>query len=700
MLDSSDSPMKQPRSVVRFRTTALLLFLVAVVLYSWNSDDAYHSYIMAKHLVEGKGLVYNPGYRATASTHPLLTLLEAFIFLFTDRPDICGLLLGLLFSGAAAWILFFRICPTTTPAIYALGLMVSSRCFLSFTTSGLENPMLFFFGALFFDLYFRNDALSKNQLFGMAILMSLLAMTRTDSVLLFAPMAVWAYLKRTKVPFPTRVAVGIAGLIPFVLWTGFSILYYGFPFPNTYYAKLYTGIPFPEYVIHGLWYHLTSWVIDPLLLLVPVLFVGSSVRSRNRTLIPLFLGLAIYEAYVISIGGDFMAGRHLTQQFFLSLCGIAFFWKSDNERDKESPMLARSGYSHGTITSAMIGLCGIGFLWNVFLAPVVNVRWATVKSAYETKRSALDERHHYLSRRGQIPLYRSITLNSAAAEALASHYTNLIRRIRSAHEKGLHGLCFEDTVLFGQVAYACANLDLYLTDVIALQDPLLARLKVDASKHWRIGHAQRAVPSGYHETIASGENKIEDPALHEYYDKILLVMTAPLFDRERLRTILDLNRGKFDRLLETYEQSPNPLSDLERAFHELNETKDSRKAHEFLDRCLLSGMTGYAQSTIHFCRGCVFEDLEDDLDNAEKEYELALSEEWGVDSVPCADRLARIKAIRGEQNEAIALWEKALKLDPESISVLWNLSIAYRETGNESRSNELRETALRLSENR
>lgn len=689
--------MKQPRPAVRFQTTALLLFLVAVVLYSWNSDDAYHSYIMAKHLVEGKGLVYNPGYRATASTHPLLTLLEAFIFLFTDRPDICGLLLGLLFSGAAAWILFFRICPTTTTAFCALGLLVSSRCFLSFTTSGLENPMLFFFGALFFDLYFRNDTLSGKQLFGMALLMSLLAMTRTDSVLIFAPMAVWGYLRRTKVSFPARVAVGVAGLLPFVLWTGFSVLYYGFPFPNTYYAKLHTGIPLSEYAIHGLWYHLTSWAIDPLLLLVPALFVGLSIRSKNRTPIPLFLGLALYEAYVISIGGDFMAGRHLTQQYFLALCGIAFFWGAGNGRNAESPTPARSGYSLGTIHPAMIGLCAIGFLWSAFLAPVVNGRWATVSSAYETKRSALDERHHYLSRGGQLPLYRSIVSSSAAAEALASHYGNPIRRVRSAHEKGLHGLCFEDTVLFGQVACACADLDLYLTDVIALQDPLLAHLKVDVSKHWRIGHTQRAVPSGYHETLATGENRIEDPALHEYYDRLLLVMTGSLFDRTRLRTILDFNRGTFDSLLEKYERSPRPLSNLEHAFYELNETKDPKKAHEYLDRCMISGTTGYASATIHFCRGCVFEDLEDDLENAEKEYELALSEKWDVDSVPCADRLARIKAIRGERDAAIALWEKALKLDPDNTVVLLNLSIAYREAGEEARSNELREKARRLS---
>ena len=91
------------------RLTALLIFAVAVFLYGWNSDDAYHSYVMAKHLVEGKGLVYNTGFRVTASTCPLLTLVEALVFCFTDNADICGLLVGFAFSVAAAWVLFFRI---------------------------------------------------------------------------------------------------------------------------------------------------------------------------------------------------------------------------------------------------------------------------------------------------------------------------------------------------------------------------------------------------------------------------------------------------------------------------------------------------------------------------------------------------------------------------------------------------------------
>ena len=541
------------RADFSMRIIAWLLCLLAVLLYSWNSDDAYHSYIMARHLVEGKGLVYNTGYRVSASTCPLLTLLEAAVFLFTDKVDLCGLLIGLLFSGAAAWVLFFWLCPSPLYCFCLLGLMVSSRCFLSFTTSGLENPLLFLCGAVFFYIYHCNETLSRKQLFILSLLMSLLAMARTDSVLIFIPMVVWAYLVRTKVAFASRVMLGVAGLLPFVFWTIFSIIYYGFPFPNTYYAKLYTGIPVSEYMVRGFWYYLTSWCLDPLLLFVPVLTVVICIKIKcvNRFLVPFFIGLILYYGYVVRIGGDFMAGRHLTQQYFLCLCAIAFVM-----RKGRNPTPAR----HNIV--AMIELSLIGFLWNIFIAPVVNEGILTINEAINTRRSAVDERFFYLKTPDEYPLWKTV-LFGVDCVAFRDSYSQ--ERIASAHEAGDKGLCFGDheenrggwprhKVLFGKDIYCVADYDMYLTDIIALQDPLMVRLKVRDTSNWRVGHIERDVPQGYHETIASGENRITNPSLHEYYDKLLLVMKGPLLNKERFLTIINFNIGRYDELLDQYER--------------------------------------------------------------------------------------------------------------------------------------------------
>ena len=92
----------------------------------------------------------------------------------------------------------------------------------------------------------------------------------------------------------------------------------------------------------------------------------------------------------------------------------------------------------------------------------------------------------------------------------------------------------------------------------------------------------------------------------------------------------------------------------------------------------------------HYYRGCVFEDVRFDMETAEQEYKLALEGGWTPEVVPCADRLARIMAIRGERDAAITLWEKAIQVNPENETALWNLSIAYRKEGNLTRSDELR----------
>ena len=658
------------------RTLALSLFLVAVFFYSWNSDDAYHSYIMARHLVEGKGLVYNTGYRVSASTCPLLTLIEAFFFLFTDSADLCGLLIGLLFSGAAAWFLFFRICPSPMSAFCMLGLMVSSRCFLSFTTSGLENPLLFFFGALFFDIYHRNKTLSKRYLFALALLMSLLAMARTDSVLIFIPMVVWAYLTRAKVSYPARVMLGVAGLLPFVFWTLFSLLYYGFPFPNTYYAKLYTGIPLADYVTSGLWYYPTSWMIDPLLMLVPALFVAMVIKDQRRFLIPLLIGLLAYCIYVVSIGGDFMAGRHLTQQYFLSLCGIAYVLRCGVAASDSPQLEVRSTFCPAI--SIMVALIVVGFLWNGFVAPIVNRRWANLHTAYSTRRSALDEREFYLSGTSDIPMYKAAWRYLKNGTSTTFRDENRKSQIIAAHERGESGVCANDGVLGGRDVLAASPLDMYLTDIIALQDPLLARLKVNRACKWRIGHAEREVPAGYYATISSGVNRISNQYLHAYYDKLLVVMKGSLLDKERLWTIVELNRGKYDNLLEEYEKTARGSEKLVFAIKALSEERDGERALKLLDQCLASTDGVKLSRLAHFYRGCVFEDIKNDFVIAKEEYGIALDGEWTIGLVPCADRLARLKAIQGDLSGAISLWEKAAKLDPDNDSVQHNLAVARK----------------------
>ena len=112
---------------------------------------------------------------------------------------------------------------------------------------------------------------------------------------MFAPMAVYVYLaKRDGVSFGKAVGIGILGLLPFVLWELFSIFYYGFPFPNTAYAKLGTDIAFRDYVVRGIRYYLNAAVCDPIILIIPLLVMIAAISVRKGQYIFCMAGPLLY----------------------------------------------------------------------------------------------------------------------------------------------------------------------------------------------------------------------------------------------------------------------------------------------------------------------------------------------------------------------------------------------------------------------
>ncbi|HEY7575694.1 MAG TPA: hypothetical protein VIB08_11055, partial [Thermoanaerobaculia bacterium] len=107
----------------------------------------------------------------------------------------------------------------------------------------------------------------------------------------------------------------------------------------------------------------------------------------------------------------------------------------------------------------------------------------------------------------------------------------------------------------GYFAYA-AGPEKIVVDYCGLGDPLLARLpacNVSSPDFWKSGHFYRLPPDGYLESLASGQNRIQNPAVRAYYDALLRVVRGPdLFDPARLATIVRFNLGLYDSLLESY----------------------------------------------------------------------------------------------------------------------------------------------------
>jgi arabinofuranosyltransferase len=87
-------------------------------------------------------------------------------------------------------------------------------------------------------------------------------------------------------------------------------------------------------------------------------------------------------------------------------------------------------------------------------------------------------------------------------------------------------------------------------DILGLADPLLARLPPVSDPKWRIGHLSRSLPAGYLESLQSGENRIEDKKLGEYYVHLARITQGRFFDPTRLQDIWKMNTGQYNGLID------------------------------------------------------------------------------------------------------------------------------------------------------
>lgn len=504
----------------RFWAGAALLFLLAllaaVILRSaWLCDDAYITLRTADNWTHGLGLRWNPAERVQTYTHPLWLALLAGAYAITAEEYFTTIAVSVLAALAAAALLAFRIAGARTLGALALACLASSKAFVDYSTSGLENGLTHLLVAAFAALYLRGRSGSR----ALALLsgaFALVALNRLDACLLVLPALVHAVLERRSIRASLAV---VAGLSPLLLWLGFGFFYYGSCLPNTYYAKLEAGIPRGELFEQGIHYLLVSVSMDPLTLTTFAAAAIWVLVAGDRRSFLLFFGALLYLGYIVIIGGDFMGGRFLSAPFFLAVLAAS-----------------RQRLPGGAVAAAIAcaAVLGLG------LMPLRSPLRAGSDYAIEAKtdekgwHGVSDERRFYFECAG---------LSFARKDGDFPSCTHAIegRRDRDADLP---------VVLRAAVGFYpfFAGPRHHVVDRFALTDPLLARLPMERYR-WRIGHFRREIPEGYMETLASGRNQIRDPGLAAYYDAIALVTRGDLFDLDRLRTALLLNLGRYDHLL-------------------------------------------------------------------------------------------------------------------------------------------------------
>lgn len=540
MPELASSAPAAPIDGPRFRRLAwglLTATFLALVASAWMHEDAYITFRVVDNFLDGRGLVWNPGERVQAYTHPLWLFVVSSLVALTGEYYFTVLALAGGLSLLTAYLVAFRLAPTAAVGCAALLTLLLSKAFTDYATSGLEDPLTRLLLVLFVLQLVRTDdpgsqgkAHPTRGLAGLALLAALATLNRPDALLLSLPALLFRLIPAQKGaragvrPWLRRLCAMALGFLPLALWGLFAFFYYGFPFPNTAYAKLGLGFPRSWLLEQGGYYLLNSLLRDPVTLGVTLAAIGLALLRPHRLATPLVAGSASYLAYVVWIGGDYMSGRLLAAPFFLAVLALTFYpverWIRRRPR----------------------GALLVTFL---LLAPRIYGPALFREGTRFDPHAIGDERRLFYPFTGLLPGF--------GEDYWPDHY------FRLRGERARQGSPVQTAKVVGLTGFA-AGPAVHLVDRHGLTDPLLARLPAIAlgskadrkGETWRPGHGLRPVPEGYLTTLETGVNRIRDPRLARYYEALRTVTRGDLWDPERWCTALELNLGRYDSLRDAY----------------------------------------------------------------------------------------------------------------------------------------------------
>lgn len=304
-----------------------LVFLVLSLSFLFAQDDAFITFRYVQNLLHGRGLVYNSGEYVEGYTTFLWTMVLALPAAFGGNLILFSHLLGIAAGLGALFVLYVlsrSIAPSREPAILplvAVALTSTNPSFAYWTASGMETPLftlLLVAGVLSYVLEYPR----ARAFLWTPILFILLSLTRPEGMLLFGLTAIHAAATSATTPKARRLSRAAAMIViyclPMAAFTLWRLAYYGYAFPNTFYAK--AGLT-PQYLSAGIEYTLQ---FARTYLFFGILFVLSLalVLWRRRTwqtgyLVMLLIG---YCLSITLIGGDVLQGH----RFFVPILPLIY----------------------------------------------------------------------------------------------------------------------------------------------------------------------------------------------------------------------------------------------------------------------------------------------------------------------------------------------------------------------------------------
>jgi hypothetical protein len=246
--------------------------------------------------------------------------------------------------GLATLVTVFRITEralgrrTPWAAVPSL-LLASSSGFACWSSGGLETQLYTLLVAAALDAFVA-AATEPRALRRLGVVLALASMTRPEGPMIAAVLGalwiagrLWRRLRRARdAAAPVRTGDARDALIAvawflglWAPWFAWRWWYYGWPFPNTYYVKAtgpWVNPEMPRQMIDVGFYYVWQWLRQTgLVYALPLAIAGLvAVRARTpRLLLAVTCAVlaAVYLAYAIGVGGDFMGLHRFIMPMFV-----------------------------------------------------------------------------------------------------------------------------------------------------------------------------------------------------------------------------------------------------------------------------------------------------------------------------------------------------------------------------------------------
>lgn len=307
-----------------FSRTALLIIILiglAVCLFGlWNfqsffTDDAYISLRYSHNLLEGNGLVWNPGERVEGYSNFLFLVLVSLFGRFGFNLVLISKAVGITSFALLLGFLIWRSrrflnseTGNSLTSLLPVLLTGASYCMIIWSFGGLETTLFSLLVTI--GVLTAWDGLTGEPVTAAIAgsVLGLATLTRPDGGLFFV-VAAFFYIGPLLQRRPKSGLCLIALLVPFIVLVGgheiWRYSYYGQLLPNTWYVK---GVFSWDRVAMGCRYLIGFAITQPFLLppLVAALVYRTAVRGWDKQLAFLSISVFAFIAYVVAIGGDHM----------------------------------------------------------------------------------------------------------------------------------------------------------------------------------------------------------------------------------------------------------------------------------------------------------------------------------------------------------------------------------------------------------